>query len=431
MLIAKHKEVEKENATLVTQLVVTRHIKHNLVGTDWKALQEADPILQQVLRWVRQNDGRTKADKNARNADCHTLEEYLKTVINPFDAKVYGDRQKDLVIQNDLLFIKDMPKNCMESVLLFIVPANKCQVVLDLCHHDTRHQGHDRTYSLLKERFWWLKMRTQMMNNILNCSKCKVFERKDPKPPLCNITVSEPMDLVHINLLGLETMMNTKIRSTVAKILVITDHFSCHVQAYKVDDKRVVTIAKCLYDNYFRHYGFPRCLMSDQGKEFCNNILKEMCYYLNIKKIRTMPYHPKLNRAVKHVHYTLCRMIGKLDNKQCKNWVDHLATITHAYNVTRLQITSYLPYFLMMGCRPLLPVNLLFPTSRQLPKTKNINEYVKALHGHLRDAIHAARISADQEAARHKRLYDCRVGVTELHPGDKVLVKLDAYHGAH
>ena len=34
MLIAKHEEVEKENATLVAQLVVTRHIKHNLVSTE-------------------------------------------------------------------------------------------------------------------------------------------------------------------------------------------------------------------------------------------------------------------------------------------------------------------------------------------------------------------------------------------------------------
>ena len=118
MLIAKHEEVEKENAALVAQLVVTRHIKHNLVGTDWKELQEADPILQHVLKWVRQNEGRTKADKNTRNADHRTLEEYLKTVINPFNAKAYGDRQKDLVIQNDLLFIRDTPKNCRVCVVV-------------------------------------------------------------------------------------------------------------------------------------------------------------------------------------------------------------------------------------------------------------------------------------------------------------------------
>ena len=141
MLIAKHEEVERENATLVAQLVVTRHIKHYLVGTNWKALQEADPILKHVLKWVCRNEGRTKADKNARNADRRTLEEYLKTVINPFDAKAYGERQKDLVIQNDLLFIRDTPKNCKESVLLFVMPANKCQAALDLCHHDAGHQG--------------------------------------------------------------------------------------------------------------------------------------------------------------------------------------------------------------------------------------------------------------------------------------------------
>ena len=107
MLIPKHEEVKTENAALVALLVATRHIKHNLVRTEWKSLQEADPILRHVLKWVHQNDGRTKAGKNARNADRCTLEEYLKTVINPFDAKAYGDRQKDLVIQNDLLFIRD------------------------------------------------------------------------------------------------------------------------------------------------------------------------------------------------------------------------------------------------------------------------------------------------------------------------------------
>ena len=141
-------------------------------------------------------------------------------------------------------------------------------------------------------------MRTQMMTSIMNCAKCKIFEKSEPKPPLCSIVATEPMDLIHVDLLGLETTMDPKIHPAVQKVLVIVDHFSRHIQAYKVPDKHAITIAKCLYDNYFRHYGFPRCLMSDQGKEFCNNILKEMFYYLNIKKVRTTPYHPQSNGAV-------------------------------------------------------------------------------------------------------------------------------------
>ena len=78
------------------------------------------------------------------------------------------------------------------------------------------------------------------------------------------------------------------------------------------------------------------------------------------------------------------------------------------------------------ACRP--PV----PHIKAVTKNKkHVNEYVKALHGCLHDTIHAARISADQEATRHKILYDHRAGVAELYPGDKVLVKLDAYQCAH
>ena len=168
------------------------------------------------------------------------------------------------------------------------------------------------------------------MRSILNCAMCKIFEKKDPKPPLCNIVASEPMDLIHIDLIGLEMTMDTLKKPEVQKLLVVVDHCSRYVQAYRVNNKRAVTVAKCLYDNYFKHYGFPRCLLSDQGKEFCNNILNKMCYYLNVKKLRTTPYHPQTNSAVERVHQTLRSMIGKLDMTRRKNWADHLRAITHA-----------------------------------------------------------------------------------------------------
>ena len=80
-------------------------------------------------------------------------------------------------------------------------------------------------------------MRTQMMTSILNCAKCKVFEKREPKAPLCNIVATEPMDLIHVDLLGLKTTMDTQVTPSVQKILVVTDHFSHHIQAYKVADK--------------------------------------------------------------------------------------------------------------------------------------------------------------------------------------------------
>ena len=158
-------------------------------------------------------------------------------------------------------------------------------------------------------------MRMQMMMALQNCEKCKIYEKKDPKAPLCTIAATEPMDLIHVDLVGMEVTVETKKKPVVQKILVVTDHFSRFVQAYKVKDKRAITIAKCLYDNYFRHYGFPQRLLSDQGTEFCNAVLNKICIYLNIKILRTSPYHPQTNGAVKRVHQTLERMIAKLDNR--------------------------------------------------------------------------------------------------------------------
>ena len=311
--MAKHEEFEKELNVQVATMIMEKHIKHNLTGLDWKSLQENDPIIQHILKWKRRN-----SDKNAKkdkNTNRRTLEEYLLMVVNLYNAKVYGDRQKDFTLLNDMLFINDPPKGSTDMVLLFKVPASKRQAALDLCHWDVGHQGRDRTYSLLQERFWWPKMRTQMMMTLQNCEKCKVYEKKDPKVPLCTIAAMEPMDLVHVDLVGMEVTIETKKKPVVQKILVMSDHFSRFVMAYKVKDKRAITIAKCLYDNYFRHYRFPWHLLSDQGTKFCNAILNKMCIYLNIKKLRTSPYHPQTNGAVECVHQTLEQMITKLDNK--------------------------------------------------------------------------------------------------------------------
>ena len=176
-LIAKHEEFEEELNVQVAAMVMGKHIKHNLMGFDWKSLQENDPIIQHVLKWkCRNNDKGTKKEKNA---DRRILEQYLLMVVNSHDAKVYGNWQKDFTLLNDMLFIKDTLKGSTDMTLLFVVPACKCQVVLDLCHQDVGIQDRDRTYSLLQERFWWPKMRTQMMVALQNCEKCKIYEKKD------------------------------------------------------------------------------------------------------------------------------------------------------------------------------------------------------------------------------------------------------------
>ena len=122
---AKHEEFEKELNVQVTMMIMEKHIKHNLMGLDWKSLQENDPITQHVLKWKRCNSN--KNAKKDKNANRRTLEEYLLMVVNSHDTKAYDDRQKDFTLLNDMLFINDTPKGSTDMALLFIVLASKCQ----------------------------------------------------------------------------------------------------------------------------------------------------------------------------------------------------------------------------------------------------------------------------------------------------------------
>ena len=101
-------------------------------------------------------------------------------------------------------------------------------------------------------------MRTQMMTSILNCAKCKVFEKMtEPKVPLCNIVASEPMDLIHVDLLGLETTMDPQVTPSVQKILVVTDHFSHHVQPTKYQTSEPLRLPNACMMNTFTTMDSP------------------------------------------------------------------------------------------------------------------------------------------------------------------------------
>ena len=145
--------------------------------------------------------------------------------------------------------------------------------------------------------------------------------------------------------------------------------------------------ARVLYNNYFSVFGFPQRLMSDQGTEFCGNVIAAMCSLLGIEKIRTTPYHPQTNGSAEWVHQTLQRMIGKLDPEKRKKWPYHIGSILIAYNATRSMVTGFSPYFLMFGRRPRLPIDLLFPTYRAQGLSRTIDEYVANLYDRLRDSL--------------------------------------------
>ena len=127
------------------------------------------------------------------------------------------------------------------------------------------------------------------------------------------IICTEPMELVHIDYVGMEVTIATDKKPVVRNVLVVVDHFTRYVQAFVMKNHMARTTARVLYNNYFSVFGFPQHLMLDQGTEFCGKVITAMCSLLGVEKIWTTPYHPQTNGLAERVHQTLQRMIGKLD----------------------------------------------------------------------------------------------------------------------
>ena len=115
-----------------------------------------------------------------------------------------------------------------------IVPTTIKDTILQSLHDDMGHQGRDRTSWLVKTRFFWIGMDSDIDNKVCHCGRCvRQKTRAVPAAELVNITSSAPMELVCIDYLSLEMS-----KGRYENILVITDHFTRYAMAVPTKTRR-------------------------------------------------------------------------------------------------------------------------------------------------------------------------------------------------
>ena len=215
-------------------------------------------------------------------------------------------------------------------------------------------------------------------------------------------------------------------------MLVITDHFTRYAFAYPSKTQTAQATARILWDNFICHYGFPEKFISDQGRNFESDLIKELCKIAGVKKLHTTPYHPQGNGQCERFNSTLCNMLGTLSEEEKSDWKSYLGCMTHAYNCTKHASTTYSPYYLMFGRHPRLPIDVEF----RLPKSNSgdnssKSRYVQKLRRRLNYAFRKATKVANQQANKYKSSYDKSIKGPQLQEKDLVLVKIVAHKGRH
>lgn len=323
---------------------------------------------------------------------------------------------KKLELRDGLLYRTRQSGN--DTTYQFVAPKSLRPTILTCLHDDMGHMGLERTLDLVRSRFYWPRLAADVELKIKSCGRC--VRRKTPpekSAPLVNIQTTRPMELVCMDYLSLEPdSHNTK------DILVITDHFTKYAVAIPTKDQKATTVAKALWEQFLVYYGFPERLLSDQGRDFESQLIKELCALAGITKVRTSPYHPRGN-PVERFNRTLLGMLGTLKDKQKSHWRDYVKPLTHAYNCTKNDVTGFSPYELLFGWQPRLPVDIAFRLPAKHGSAKSYSEYVKKLKARLQESYQIAKENSQKVAARNKRRFDKAVRESTLEEGDQVLVR--------
>ncbi len=88
-------------------------------------------------------------------------------------------------------------------------------------------------------------------------------------------------------------------------IIAFVDWFSGWVEAFPVPDKTADTVAHLLIEEIFPRHGCPLEIVTDNGSENVNKVMKETMATLRIKHTLTSVYHPQSNAKVERFHRTL------------------------------------------------------------------------------------------------------------------------------
>ena len=103
----------------------------------------------------------------------------------------------------------------------------------------------------------------------------------------------------------------------------------------------------------------PRYISSDNGTEFKNILMDQVLKQLGIERIFSAPYHPQSNGKLEVFHKYLKPTLKKLCEKDPSNWDKYINQVLASYRVTPNLATVEMPFFLVYGRDPNLPLHQL------------------------------------------------------------------------
>ena len=378
---------------------------------DWKTEQRNDPDIAIVIRWL------TVPEIPTDNV----------LFLQSSSVKHLWRMRDQLVMQDQVLRYKWIDASCVEDRLLYVVPRQLRFKVMTLAHDNicAGHPGPEKMLHLVRRKYYWYGMVTDIKVFAQSCDNCTRGKKgnRTPRSPMKKYHSGEPMERVHLDILGPLTTSAQGNRY----ILVIIDQFTKWVELAALPEQSSQTVAKVFIEQFVCRLGCALHIFTDQGRNFEGHLFYQICELLQMAKSRTTPYRPSSNGQVERMNREILAKLRIYIGGQQQTWDKYLPFIGMAMRATVNKSTGFSPNMMMLGREVTLPLDLLSSSASAVPTDgPDPAEYVSHLRDTLEEVHTRARARIGAALESRKQLYDKQLSQGIYDVGDVVYLKNSA-----
>ena len=217
-----------------------------------------------------------------------------------------------------------------------------------LRHHANGHFGAEALYrTVWHSGHYWPSLRRQCQDIVHQCNSCLSYNvGKSGFNPAQSLRTDDPWDHIAVD----SIVKLPKSTNGYRYVIVVVDLATRFVICKPQKTMSMEETARSLYE-VFTLFGPPKILQSDNGTEYVNQLVKQLCAAAGIEHRTVLPYNPRANGlAERFVSLVKTALKKKLDGCYAK-WEEALPGITLALNTHELALTKTAPFTLLFGGR--------------------------------------------------------------------------------
>jgi transposase InsO family protein len=102
--------------------------------------------------------------------------------------------------------------------------------------------------------------------------------------------------------------------------VVIIDSFTRWPETIPVLDKKATAIIRVMKEYIFARHGIPNYLLSDEGFDFLNQLMAEVCKFYGVTKVFSAAYHSRGHGMVERLNRIIEDRLKHTTNQACDDW---------------------------------------------------------------------------------------------------------------